>query len=174
MLFRSAGLITATGNVTGGNLTTAGVVTATGNGTFGNVLTGGIVSATGNGTFGNVSTPNVSGAALTLTASSGNLNLTATSGNIVVNSVNINSVANPVLAQDAATKAYVDNSVSAGIDVHNSVVADSDSNLTGTYANGGTTPTWTTITTGDTIATASAHGLSVNDVIVFEIGRAHV
>ena len=47
--------ITATGNVTGGNITTAGVVEATGNVIGGNLTTGGEVVATGNVTGGNVS-----------------------------------------------------------------------------------------------------------------------
>jgi len=41
------GAMSASGNVTGGNVLTAGFVTATGNVTGGNVRTGGIVSATG-------------------------------------------------------------------------------------------------------------------------------
>jgi hypothetical protein len=43
----SNAVITATGNVIGGNLRTAGLITASGNVTGGNVLTGGLVSATG-------------------------------------------------------------------------------------------------------------------------------
>jgi ABC-type proline/glycine betaine transport system permease subunit len=39
--------------------------------------------------------------------------------------------------------------------------------LTATYANGGTTPTVTTITTSDTLTTSVAHGLSVGALIVF-------
>ena len=52
-----AGNITATGNVTGGNITTAGLITATGNVTGGNITTAGLITATGNIT----STANVSG-----------------------------------------------------------------------------------------------------------------
>jgi filamentous hemagglutinin len=42
----SLSTLQATGNVTGGNVTTAGLITATGNVTGGNVLTGGLISAT--------------------------------------------------------------------------------------------------------------------------------
>ena len=51
MLFRSlvtAGLITATGNVTGGNLRTGGQVSATANVTGGNIISSSVVNATGN------------------------------------------------------------------------------------------------------------------------------
>jgi len=51
---RTTGAFTATGNVTGGNLTTAGRVDATGNVTGGNLTTAGQVTATGNITGGNV------------------------------------------------------------------------------------------------------------------------
>jgi hypothetical protein len=43
----TAGLITATGNVTGGNILTSGIMSSTGNGIHGNMLTSGIVSAGG-------------------------------------------------------------------------------------------------------------------------------
>jgi len=42
------GIVSASGNVTGGNLRTAGSISSTGNITSGNILTGGLVSATGN------------------------------------------------------------------------------------------------------------------------------
>jgi len=44
--------LSATGNVTGGNLLTVGLITATGNVTGGNLLTGGFLSVTGNATIG--------------------------------------------------------------------------------------------------------------------------
>jgi hypothetical protein len=88
----TGGLISATGNVTGGNVITGGVITATGNATAGNLLTGGIVSATGNITGGNVSTTLVSA---TTVSASGNIaggnvvsfgNVTA-SGNVSGNNI---------------------------------------------------------------------------------------
>jgi hypothetical protein len=51
----TGGIISGTANVTGGNVTTAGLVTATGNVTGGNVTTAGLVTATGNVTGGNLS-----------------------------------------------------------------------------------------------------------------------
>ena len=74
------GQVTATGNVTGGNLLTAGnitganlditgQVTATGNVTGGNLVTAGVVLATGNVSGGNISTAgNVDGANINATA----------------------------------------------------------------------------------------------------------
>ncbi len=50
------GLISATGNVIGGNISTGGVITATGNITGGNVSTGGLVTVTGNVNGGNINT----------------------------------------------------------------------------------------------------------------------
>ena len=43
-----SGIVSATGNVTGGNIRTAGLVSSTGNVTGGNLITGGLISATGN------------------------------------------------------------------------------------------------------------------------------
>ena len=54
----TAGLISATGNATGGNLLTGGLVSATANITGGNILTGGLISATSNITGGNLITAN--------------------------------------------------------------------------------------------------------------------
>jgi hypothetical protein len=55
-------LISATANVTGGNILTGGLISATGNVTGGNILTAGLISATGNITAGNLSvTGNVIG-----------------------------------------------------------------------------------------------------------------
>jgi hypothetical protein len=77
--FTPASLNTA-GNVTGGNITTAGLVTATGNVTGGNVLTGGLISATGA----------ITGATLTgtsLTVTTGNI----TGGNLLLSGAIIDS-----------------------------------------------------------------------------------
>jgi hypothetical protein len=51
----TAGNVSVTGNVTGGNLITVGLLSATGNATAGNILTAGLISATGNITGGNIS-----------------------------------------------------------------------------------------------------------------------
>ena len=50
----SVASFTATGNITGGNVTTAGQVSAAGNIAGGNITTSGLISATGNVTGGNI------------------------------------------------------------------------------------------------------------------------
>lgn len=50
------GVLSASGNVTGGNITTAGTATVTGNVTGGNLAIGGLATVTGNITGGNITT----------------------------------------------------------------------------------------------------------------------
>lgn len=64
----TGGLITATGNITGGNLVTSGALSATGNANVGNLGTAGLITATGNVTGGNlITTGNVNGGNLSIT-----------------------------------------------------------------------------------------------------------
>jgi hypothetical protein len=84
-------LITATGNIQGGNLVTGGVLSVTGNANVGNIGATGViattVSATGNGTFGNVAGGNlVTANNITITGISdlgSNANVRITGGNPV-------------------------------------------------------------------------------------------
>jgi hypothetical protein len=73
--------------------------------------------------------------------------------------------ANPTLALQAATKAYVDNQVTAGLHIHEPVRVETTGNLTATYVQGGTTFNITDITSTTTVTTSVSHGLSVNDQI---------
>lgn len=78
--FTTSGSVTATGNVTGGNLTTNGTILATGNISGGNLLlsTGGLISSSGLiSTTANISGGNI--------ATSGSINVT---GNIIAGNVN--------------------------------------------------------------------------------------
>lgn len=79
-------VISATGNITGGNIRTAGLVSAGGNVTAGNVLTTGLVSATGNVTGGNLVTGGV--ADITGNVNAGNvlsIGLISATGNVTGN-----------------------------------------------------------------------------------------
>lgn len=86
---KSAGYVTATGNVTGGNLVTAGILSVGGNANVGNLGSAGIVTALGNITGGNLittglvsATGNVTGANINTTGlitATGNI----TGGNII-------------------------------------------------------------------------------------------
>lgn len=73
--------------------------------------------------------------------------------------------ANPTTALQAATKAYVDSQVAAGLHIHDPVRVETTGNLTATYAQGGTTFNITDITSTTTVTTSASHGLSVNDQI---------
>jgi hypothetical protein len=86
--------ITATGNITGGNLITAGLVDATGNVSGGNINTAGLVAATGNVSGGNlVSAADVTTVTVTATGNvtGGNINtagLVSATGNVTGGNIN--------------------------------------------------------------------------------------
>ena len=122
--------MSATGNITGGNVLTSGLLSVTGNITGSNIIAGtGIVSTSGNITGGNIRVGNI---------------VLPGSGNISVGNVNINNVTNPVANQDAATKYYVDNATGniSGNLIGNSITlgTPSDGSLTANAAYQG----WTT------------------------------
>jgi len=120
------------------------LVTATGNVTGGNITTGGVVSATGNITGANVNTNAIVGTALTLT-STGVLNLNPT-GNIALSANTwINNLATPVEDADAANKGYVD-AVAQGLDIKASVGLATTSALAAYTYNNGTSGVGATIT----------------------------
>lgn len=121
-----------------GNLVSlTGPVTTTSNITGGNVLTDGIISATGNIIGGNVNTNNIQPITgeLTISTATGNLNLQPV-GNVVLSNTIISGVAYPQQDQDAASKIYVDNMVSTGINYHSPVAAATTTTLA--TATGGT------------------------------------
>jgi hypothetical protein len=71
------GIVSASGNITGGNITTAGTATVTGNITGGNIATGGTATVTGNITGGNITT----GGSITATGT-GNITGNVNGGNL--------------------------------------------------------------------------------------------
>ena len=185
------GAISATANITGGNVITSGIINVTGNANVGNLGTGGLITATGNIGGGNINTAGqviatsnivTSGNLVAdyISAKTGNLDITAIStnssinltatgvGTINVNNAIISNVGGPNNAHDAATKEYVDNAVSAGLTIHSPVRVETPSALNATYAQGGTTPTITAISGGNVLTTSSTHNLSIDDMIVFD------
>ena len=159
----ATGAITSSANVAGANITTGGNVVATGNVSGGNITTAGQVVATGNVSGGNVNTAVVNNAGGDITISGNNVILSPTTGNIDASSSWINNVADPVLAQDAATKQYVDDAVSTGITIHEPVRLEAPVDIGGTYAQGGTTATVTDTIAGNTVVFSSAISPQVND-----------
>ena len=157
--------VTAVGEVKGGSITdgtatmssgsiTSGLVNVTGSGTIqGGTVTDGTLSinsgsiASGvNGAFSGtvtastkVSTPDVEGAAITITATGTNDSVTLAptgSGTVAMSSKRVSGVATPTATTDAANKAYVD-SVAEGLDIKESVVAATTAVLPAvTYDNG--------------------------------------
>jgi filamentous hemagglutinin len=92
------GVVSASGNVTGGNVLTAGVMSSTGNATHGNILTAGVISATGNITGGNISATNHTGTTVSIT---GNI----TAGNVI--NTGISSVTGNITAGNVLTGGVV-------------------------------------------------------------------
>jgi hypothetical protein len=75
----TAGQVSATANITGGNVLTGGLISATGNITGGNIVTGGTIAVTGASTAASYSaTGNITG---------GNLVTSGTTGIVSVNSI---------------------------------------------------------------------------------------
>ena len=170
----SAATGTFSGNVGAGNLNSAAAVnavtvTASGNLVGGNAnITAGVfattVTATGNVNGGNVNTNNIVGTDITVTGANVNFVL---SGNLDMGQRWINDLADPIRSFDAATKQYVDDAVSSGIQIHPPVYLEAPSALNGTYAQGGATYTVTDTVAGNTVVFSTAANLQVNDQLWF-------
>lgn len=161
--------------------TTGFYVTGEINTTAGNMLSNGNITANG---FINGANANITGEALLGSVKTGNINNTGNiaitagtdssisllpngNGVVTVNGFRITNLADPVLPLDAVTKEYVDALAGEGLDIHTPVRVESPTALNATYAQGGTTPTVDSISGNKTITFTAAHGLSVDDGIVF-------
>ena len=133
--------LTATGNITGGNVTTAGITNS-----------------------GSVVTEAVNGDAPTITATGTNNSITLApngNGTIVASSKRITSVGAPTGDNDAANKAYVD-SVAEGLDVKESVKVATTAALPAVTYNNGSSGVGATLTADANGALAAIDGVTVS------------
>jgi len=155
--------ITGSGAITGGSLTDGTATLASGS------LTG-AVNLTASGTVTastKVSTPDVEGAAITITATGTDDSVTLAptgTGTIVASSKRITSLADPTGANDAANKSYVD-SVAEGLDVKESCHAATTAALPAVTYNNGSSGVGATLTADANGALAAIDGvtLTVNE-----------
>ena len=88
-LISATSTITSAANIIGGNITTAGLVTATGNVTGGNITTAGLVTATGNVTGGNILTAGLISATSTITSAANIIGGNITTAGLVTATGNV-------------------------------------------------------------------------------------
>jgi hypothetical protein len=171
----TAGTVTATGNVQAGNILTTGLISATGtinsasNIAGANLTTAGLITAVGNVIAGAIQSSIISTVSgnLDLIPAPGNNSILLTptgTGNVFLFNKNIRGLASPLDLTDAATKDYVDNAVSTGLQIHAPVNYATTGTLTATYTQGGTTPVLDQIS-GNVLTFTAAHGLSLNNLI---------
>ena len=154
-------------NITGANVTgtVANANFATYAGTAYSVDGGNVSGQVGNaliaGTVYSNDQPNIT--------SVGTLTSLSVSGNIEAQNASFANAAfasgNISLPTQLATKQYVDNAVSTGLQIHESVNVSTTTNLVSTYTSGGTTPTITAIT-GGSVLTSVGSNLAVNDQVI--------
>jgi filamentous hemagglutinin len=156
--------IVATGNVTGGNITTAGNVDANNVNATADVTAVNVI-ASGNVDGGNINSNSIVGGDIVITATSVDMNLT---GNLIMGGSYINQLAAPIQPQDAATKRYVDDAVSAGLHIHTPVQLETPTALpSATYAQGGNVLTVTDTVASNVVVFSTAANLQVNDQLWF-------
>lgn len=176
--------VSVTGNANIGTFTGTGFRVA-GNiqATLGYIEANGNITANGNifGDNANITTELRAGSlkSAVITAPSGNITISAAgtnesiylvptgTGTVDAGGKRITQVGSVTSPNDATNKEYVDAIAGTGLTIHSPSNVALTTNLTGTYANGGTTPTTTDISGGNTITFSGAHGLSVNDGIVW-------
>ena len=180
--------VTATGEVKGGSLTDGTATITSGAGTGFTSITGsgaftagsftdgsatlasgsltGATNVTASGTVTastKVSTPDVEGAAITITATGTNDSVTLAptgNGTIVASSKRITSVATPTGDNDAANKSYVDG-VASGLDIKGSCVAATTAALAAVTYNNGSSGVGATLTANANGALAAVDGVTL-------------
>ena len=180
----TSGLATVTGNIQGGNLTTAGLVSAIGTVT-GSSLLGSVVSASGNVTGGNVLTGGVLSAGGTITGSSLLGSVVSASGNVTGGNI--------VTAGFATVTGNIQggNLITVGVISASSTITGSQfngsgsgltsipgGNVSGTVANAtyaasaGSATTATTAGTANSVAGANVSGTVANATYATSAGSA--
>ena len=155
--------LTATGNITGGNVNTGGIVAATGNVSGGNITTGGKVAATGDVAGGSVTTNVFQGSLPVISSTGTNADISIDpngTGDVDVNNAKIIQLATPTANGDAANKAYVD-SVAEGLDIKESVVAATTAALAAVTYNNGASGVGATLTANANGAIAAVDGVTL-------------
>ena len=133
------GIVSASGNITGGNITTGGTATVTGNVTGGNLAIGGLATITGNITGGNITT----GGSITATGT-GNITGNVNGGNLrttglitATGTVTGGNVASGGFITAGSTVSSVGNITSAANVAGGNVIASANvtavGNVAGTY-----------------------------------------
>jgi hypothetical protein len=153
----TVGQVTATGNIQGGNVLTAGVISATSNVAGGNVLTGGVVSATANVTGGNVITGGI-------VSATGNISGNYFIGNgsqltdVAASSVNANALIGNTLSSNVLYSSLTQVGTLSNVSVTGNVVG-------GNVLTGGVVSATGNVTSGGVIITGPSGNISGANVI---------
>jgi hypothetical protein len=168
-------VVTITDNallVAGNIQATTGNISANGNVTANGYLLSANANVTGTATIGILKTDTIDAVTSTITMSAGangSIELVPNgTGTVDVSNFRITQVADPVDPRDAANKEYVDALAGEGLTIHTPVRVAASTNLVATYTGGGVTHTATDIALNSQISFSVAHGLSINDMIIFD------
>jgi len=165
--------ITDSALLVAGNIqATTGNISANGNVTANGYLLSANANVTGTATIGILKTDTIDAVTSTITMSAGangSIELVPNgTGTVDVSNFRITQVADPVDPRDAANKEYVDALAGEGLTIHTPVRVAASTNLVATYTGGGVTHTATDIALNSQISFSVAHGLSINDMIIFD------
>lgn len=117
-----------------------------------------------NNTLSNIGNSSLTNSMITIGTNNINLGDTTTSlGGL--QSVSVTQ--DPTSSLELATKQYVDNSIAAGFNVHTAAIQDTTTNLSATYAQGGTVLNIKAISGNNTLQNQSNITLAVNDQVYF-------